>query len=108
MMSNNELWDNFRIRKPSPRESGCADARLITTRIIESTAFLFLYIPLNTLRNASDPPYENKMSRITLSVSILLEAPPPSLPGQLLVQIFIIKEEEKNSGYLRKHNKVDW
>ena len=32
---------------------------------------------------------------------------PPSIPGQLLVQIFIIKEEEKALG-ISEHNTVDW
>jgi hypothetical protein len=32
---------------------------------------------------------------------------PPSIPGQLLVQIFITKEEEKSLGIL-EHDTVDW
>src|ERR1700729_2302729 len=32
---------------------------------------------------------------------------PPSIPGQLLVQMFIIKEEEKALG-ISEHNTVDW
>jgi hypothetical protein len=32
---------------------------------------------------------------------------PPSIPGQLLVQIFITKEEEKALG-ISEHNTIDW
>src|ERR1700676_4253648 len=67
-----------------------------------------IYCPLCSTAVSGDPPTIWKYNALYHLISEHSSgSTPPSIPGQLLVQMFITKEEEQALGIL-EHDTVDW